>query len=58
MTHKFDSGIHDLSVCKKILSILTFLLYIPYTYGTLADAWVKKGKHLESQKSYMDPLIF
>ena len=34
--------------------MITFSLYITYTYGTLADAWVKKDKHLESQKYYMD----
>jgi hypothetical protein len=30
-------------------------LHITYTYGVLGDAWVKKDKHLENQKCYMDP---
>ena len=45
MTHKFDSGIHDLAV--------TFALSITYTYWTLVDAWVKKDEHLENQKCYL-----
>ena len=43
---KFDSGIHDLAVCKT-------LLLCTYTYWTLADAWVKKDEHLENQKLWV-----
>ena len=35
---KYDFEIRDLSVCKKLLSIVTFSLYITYTSGTLADS--------------------
>ena len=45
MTHKFDSVIHDLAVCKKkFVNIVIFGLSINYTYWTLADAWVKKDE--------------
>ena len=49
MTHKFDSGIHDLAVCKKLLivCIATFALSI-----TLVDARVKKDEHFENKKCY------
>ena len=36
---------------KKIVSIVTFAVYTIYTYGTLADAWVKKDKRLENKES-------
>ena len=40
--------IYDLAV----VSIVTFSLYITYTYWTLEDAQVKKDEHLENQKCY------
>ena len=40
---------------KNFVCIVTFSLYITYTYGTQADAWLKKDKNLENQKGYMDP---
>ena len=53
MTHKFDSVIHDLAVCKKnFVNVVTFGLSITYTYWTLADARVKKDEHLENQKCH------
>ena len=56
MTHKFNSGIHNLAVCRKnFVIIVTFALSITYIYWTLADAWVKKDEHLINQKCYMDP---
>ena len=45
MTHKFDSGIHDLSVC----------ILLTHMGSTLAEAWVKKDEHFINQKCYMDP---
>ena len=54
MIHKFESGIHDLAVCKKTLKIVTFALSITYTYWTLADARVKKDEHLENKKCYLN----
>jgi hypothetical protein len=51
MTHKLDSVIHDLAVCKKnFVNIVTFGLSITYTSWTLADARVRKDEHLEIQK--------
>ena len=51
MTHKFDSVIHDMTVCKKnFVSIVTFALSVTYSYWTLADAHVKKDEYLENQK--------
>ena len=53
MTHKFNSGIHNLAVCKKnFVIIVTFALSITYKYWTLADARVKKDEHSDNQKRY------
>ena len=54
MTHKFNSVIHDLAVCKKLCEYSNFDLSTTYTYWTLADAPVKKDKHLENQKYYLN----
>ena len=43
MTHKFDSGIHDLAVCF-VKYIATFTLSITFTYLTKVDAQVKKDE--------------
>ena len=48
MTHKFDSGIHGLAICKNFEIIATFALSITHSYWTLADAWGKKDEHLEN----------
>ena len=40
---------------KKFVNIVTFALYITYTYRTLADARVKKDKHLENQNVILGP---
>ena len=53
MTHKLDSGIYDLAVCKYMY-VVTFALFIAYTYWTLVDARVKKDEHLENQKCYLN----
>ena len=58
MTHKFNSGIHNLAVCKKnFVIIVTFALSITYKYWTLADARVKKDYHLENQKMLLGPKV-
>ena len=49
---KFDSGIHDLAVCKTLCKIETSALSITYTYWTLVDAWVKKDQHLVNQNCH------
>ena len=43
MTQKFDSGIHDLAVCKY--SNFCFVYHF-YTYWNLVDAWVRKDEQL------------
>ena len=51
MTHKFDSGIHDLSVCnKKIVSIVTFSLYIK-------DLFIK-NRTIHSSKTLLSVVRF
>ena len=54
MTHKLDSGIHDLAVCKYMY-VVTFALFITYTYWTLVDAQAKTDRHSENQKCYLHP---
>ena len=39
---------------KNFVNIVTFDLSTIYTYWTLADAPVKKDKHLENQKYYLN----
>ena len=38
-------------------SVVTFALSFDYTYWTLADARVKKDKHLEIQKKMFGPHV-
>ena len=53
MTHKFNSLIHDLAVCKKLCKHSNFW-FVTYTYWTLADPRVVKDEHLENQKCYLN----
>ena len=50
MTHKFDSGIHDLAVYKYSNFCFVYDLHILDSSGCPA----KKDGHLENQKCYLD----
>ena len=50
MTHKFDSEIYDLSVCKKLCKHSTFCFVYYLRLLDSSRCRVKKDKHLDDQK--------